>query len=385
MVVPSWSFWPLIGVDSYSAKFLLEEYFRDKTTAMWERIQRRYTRLFFILGGVVVVIDQVGRIETVAELYKAVKTWLSSESNVHLTWPPHILLAVGVFFIVLGLISFVWPKDEAEHIADARLSFEKPGLPNTKTQQDIAPHIDLILDLPKSYATGPGTLVRDQKIRVVNTSDTVAYDVSIQSKESDRYKAEFETIARLEKGDPAYAVMDLRAKPSGTCYSQFEALLKFELEDSSDDDNFNVRVPLIVRFHDDKKKFLYETTHEVVYNGFWCDAHIRLIQGTKSVETNPPLPDTSALVNTGPGPKKLLVKRIMRGTEKLIAWEIVRENLPKCYFVEFSLRDLEPDACISADFKVANERWHEWYKQWKQQPGGFGGASGDGLDGSLPW
>ena len=68
-----------------------------------------------------------------------------------------------------------------------------------------------------------------------------------------------------------------------------------------------------------------------------------------------------------------------------MAWEIVREGFPTGYFVEFAIRKLEPQSYATADYRVANEKWHEWYKQWKQQPGGFGGASGDGLDGTLPW
>jgi hypothetical protein len=107
---------------------------------------------------------------------------------------------------------------------------------------------------------------------------------------------------------------------------------------------------------------------------------------TKStIDVAPPLPDTAGLINTGPGPNKQLIRRIMRGTEKLMAWEIIREGLPNVFFVEFTVRNLEPDSCVSADYKVASAQWHEWYKLWKQQPGGFGGASGDGLDGTLPW
>jgi hypothetical protein len=108
--------------------------------------------------------------------------------------------------------------------------------------------------------------------------------------------------------------------------------------------------------------------------------------GKKStIDMTPTLPDAARLINTGPGPNKRLIKRIMRGTEKLMAWEIIREELPKVFFVEFTVRNLEPDSCVTADYKVANSQWHQWYKLWNQQSGGFGGASGDGLDGTLPW
>jgi hypothetical protein len=363
---------------------------------MWERLKR--SRLFFIASGIVFIVDGIGRIETVAELYKSAKSWLASRSDIHLAWPPHTLVAVGVFFLVLGLISFIWPKRlvlgllsfilpkyELKDTPNPSPPLDKPAPQRTDTHQASVPHVDLIFELPKNHDTSPGWLVRDEEIKVVNTSNVVAYDVSIQPKESHLYKAEFKTIARLEKDHPAYVEMDLRAKPSGTFYRQFEALLKFELENSSEDDSFNVRVPMIVQFYDDKKKVLYQTTHEVIYNTFWLDAQTHLVEGTTPIKTAPPLPDTAALVNTGPGPNKLLVKRIMRGTEKLMAWEIVRDGFPNAFFVEFSIRNLEPKSCVTSDHRVANGEWHEWYKEWKQQPGGFGGASGDGLDGTLPW
>jgi hypothetical protein len=262
-----------------------------------------------------------------------------------------------------------------------------------KRQVDAAPHVDLIFELPKDAGGGPGWRVRDQLIEVVNTSDTIAYDVAIQPKETPLYTAEFEAIPRLEKGRPAYAVMQLRVKATGVYYSQFEALLRFEYENSPDEENFNVRVPVAVQFYDAKKEILYQTTHEVVYDGFWHEANVHLVKGTVPIKLPfshaakpaPPLPDVASLVNTGPSANKHLIKRIMRGTDKLMAWEVIRAGFPKSYFVEFTLRGVEPKAYITADYKEANEYWHECYKMWKQQPGAFGGSSGDGLDGTLPW
>lgn len=83
---------------------------------MWERLRHRHARLFFIVGGTFFIIDQLGRIQTVAALYDAGKVWLSLRTDIHLnwplthlTWPPHTLLGVGVFFVFLGLVSFFSP------------------------------------------------------------------------------------------------------------------------------------------------------------------------------------------------------------------------------------------------------------------------------------
>ena len=218
-----------------------------KTIAMWERLKRRYTRLFFVVGGVFFIIDQIGRIQTIEDLYAMGKTWFSSRSNIHINWPPHTLLGIGVFFVLLGAVSFFLP---------------------------------------------------DRK-QSTNPFQTVGEDTLTSA--------------------PQQAEL---AAPSGT---------------------------------------------------------------KSAIDMNPPLPDAAGLINTGPGPNKLLIKRIMRGTEKPMAWEIIREKLPNVFFVEFSIRNLEPNSCVTADYKVANAQWHEWYKLWKKQPGGFGGAFGEGLDGTLPW
>jgi hypothetical protein len=286
------------------------------------------------------------------------------------------------------------PADVLARMADVNLADIKlyDGA-ELKRQVDAAPHVDLIFELPKDTGGGPGWRVRDEQIEVVNTSDTIAYDVAIQPKETALYRAEFEIIPRLEKGRPAYAVMKLCAKATGVYYSEFEALLRFEWENLSNEENFTVRVPVAVQFYDAKKEILYQTTHQVVYDGFWHEANVHLVQGTVPIKLPfshaakpaPPLPDVAGLLNTGPSASKPLIKRIMRGTEKLMAWEVIRAGFPKCYFVEFTMRGMELKAYITTDYKEANERWHEWYKVWKQQPGGFGGSSGDGLDGTLPW
>lgn len=229
--------------------------------------------------------------------------------------------------------------------------------------------------------------MRDVQLKVVNTSDTVAYDVEIQPRETRLYKATFETIARLEKGHPAYAVMDLRAKPSGAYYKDFEALLRFESENSSEDDDFKVRVPMSVRFYDSRKTILYETSHEVAYDVFWNEAHTHLVQGTIPIKTTPPCAGAAFTTTAPQRVNKVLVKHIMRGTEQqLMAWEITGQGFDGTrYLIGWTLPNQKPTFCETPDYKQANAQWHEWFKQWEKQPGGFGGAFGTGLDGKPPW
>jgi hypothetical protein len=143
-----------------------------------------------------------------------------------------------------------------------------------------APHIDLIFELPKVFEATP--IIRDTQISVVNTRDSIAYDVKIEDKESSLYKATFEVIARVEKGHPKLVVMDLRRKPNGTYHRDFEALLKLEFEELQSIDEFTVRVPLTVRFYDSQRN-LFQTRHEVVYQTYLDEASTHLIEGTRLV------------------------------------------------------------------------------------------------------
>lgn len=249
-----------------------------------------------------------------------------------------------------------------------------------KRRIDKAPHIDLVFDLPKNQS--PSRRYRDEPLKVVNTSDTVAYDVTIQPMQSPRYRATFEPISRLEKGQPVYAKLDLRAQPEGTYYSVFEALLLFEREQQNiENADFKVRVPMYVRFYDSTKEICYQTSHEVIYDAFWQDAHIRLVQGTTPIT----MPWQRAPAAASQQDQGKLVRYIAYGTSQYLrAYEVTIEGSVK-YRVERKLPRKEPESLVTTDRDQANIRWHHWYQEWEKQPGSFGGSSGTGLDGKLPW
>jgi|GEM_PF-6939864 hypothetical protein len=92
---------------------------------MLERFKRRHAGLFFILGGFFLIIDTIGRIQTVEALYQAGKSWLTSKTDIHLNWPlahlawPHYtVFGIGVFFVLLGLVSFFWPSRTPKLVID---------------------------------------------------------------------------------------------------------------------------------------------------------------------------------------------------------------------------------------------------------------------------
>jgi hypothetical protein len=150
-----------------------------------------------------------------------------------------------------------------------------------RNRLDTAPHIDLIFNLPRTNK--PVSVLRSEEMKVVNTKISYAYNVQIQPMESDKYKATFKAIPRLGKDQEVYAEMDLRIKPGGTYFKYFEKLLKLESDQPSEEQEFEVKVPLVVRFRDSKNDLLYETKHEAVYNIFSREAYIRLVEGTTIV------------------------------------------------------------------------------------------------------
>jgi hypothetical protein len=110
------------------------------------------------------------------------------------------------------------------------------------------------------------------------------------------------------------------------------------------------------------------------------------IDSTPVVRTIPP-PEPITTTSTPDGVHKTLKKYIFRGTQQqLMASEITRDGFAGTRFlVEFIVVGQQPKSMSTANRDGANIQWHKWYQQWKQEPGGFGGTFGTGLDGTLPW
>lgn len=89
---------------------------------------------------------------------------------------------------------------------------------------------------------------------------------------------------------------------------------------------------------------------------------------------------------TSDGVSKIAIKYIMRGHDQLLAYEVTRAGFPgKRFLVVRNRPNQNPQSFETADSANANARWQVWFQEWRQQPGGFGGASGTGLDGKPPW
>jgi len=217
-------------------------------------------------------------------------TILAGLSSVALFLLTHPVRSVVIFavLIVTALIFAAYLETRPEAVGISQKNWDAIDWIQTNVKvysgeelkriSENAPHIDLIFDLPQLFDAIP--IIRDTQISVVNTKDSIAYDVKIEDKNSPNYRATFEAITRVEKGHPKWATMDLRQKPGDTYHRDFEILLKLEDEakPSAELTDPTVRVALTVRFYDDQRN-LFQTRHEVVYDTFLNEAHTRLVQG----------------------------------------------------------------------------------------------------------
>jgi hypothetical protein len=101
----------------------------------------------------------------------------------------------------------------------------------------------------------------------------------------------------------------------------------------------------------------------------------------------PPAPPPTTLpATTVDGVSKVCVMNIMFGANRLLAYEVTSKGIPGTRFlVERHLPNQQPKYRLTPNREEANAQWHKWYQEWKAQPGAFGGASGTGLNGRLPW
>lgn len=91
-------------------------------------------------------------------------------------------------------------------------------------------------------------------------------------------------------------------------------------------------------------------------------------------------------LHSSDGMHKELLKYIMRGEERLIAYRTTREGLTGVsYLVEWQRPGQTPKSVQTPHRAQANDQWLTWYREWKNQPGGFGGSFGSGLDGAPPF
>jgi hypothetical protein len=118
----------------------------------------------------------------------------------------------------------------------------------------------------------------------------------------------------------------------------------------------------------------------------WCRKQVlRFKPDPTPVELNlPPAPPPTELPADGVTKKPVMY--IMFGPNRLLAYETTRQGFPGTrLLVERHLPNEQPKYCDTPNRDEANAQWRKWYEEWKAKPGGFGGASGTGLNGKPPW
>ncbi|SRR6266404_209730 len=74
----------------------------------FEKFKNRHPYLGYVIGGLLIVVDNIGRMQVVRDVWAEIKMMF-----IHPAWPSHLLTWVGASFILLGLISRFWPKPTA--------------------------------------------------------------------------------------------------------------------------------------------------------------------------------------------------------------------------------------------------------------------------------
>jgi hypothetical protein len=100
--------------------------------------------------------------------------------------------------------------------------------------------------------------------------------------------------------------------------------------------------------------------------------------------TAPPVLPAAFPLNGEDGTHREIVRFIMCGGDQLLAYKTTREGLSGTRFLVVRVRpNGEPQSLETQDRDGANAKWNELYQEWKKR--GFGGASGNGLDGAAPF
>ena len=73
------------------------------------RLKKRHPYLAFVIGGGIILLDNVGRAQIIKDLYANVRTYWGT---IHAMWPSHALTWAGAAFIAYGLISLFLPEKD---------------------------------------------------------------------------------------------------------------------------------------------------------------------------------------------------------------------------------------------------------------------------------
>lgn len=86
-------------------------------------------RVGYIVGGVLIALDNIGRIQVIKGLWAELKiVW----ATVHLAWPSHLLTWIGVGFVLFGIVSSFWPNR-----AENAPLVEQPAVISASNEADL--------------------------------------------------------------------------------------------------------------------------------------------------------------------------------------------------------------------------------------------------------
>jgi hypothetical protein len=110
-----------------------------------EGFKKRHPYLWFVVGGVAVVLDNIARVQVIKDMYAKVASVFSGAVGFRIPWPSHLLTWIGACFILFGLVSLFWPRKKLE-----TKQIEAASKPDIQSRF-VYPHNEAVLEL-----TNPG-------------------------------------------------------------------------------------------------------------------------------------------------------------------------------------------------------------------------------------
>lgn len=72
-------------------------------------LRKRYRFLWIVSGGVLLLLDSIGRFQTAASVYRWFVDVRPGLGELHLHAPAHVLAWLGILLVGIGVVSLLWP------------------------------------------------------------------------------------------------------------------------------------------------------------------------------------------------------------------------------------------------------------------------------------
>jgi hypothetical protein len=114
------------------------------------RLKKRHPFLFLVIGGVLILVDNIGRAQVIKDIWSEIKiTWTAA----HLAWPNHLLTWIGFAIVAIGLLALLWPGTRSGTSVTSEALTSSP--PNPTPPNPAPPTDEPLKSSPARVMLGP--------------------------------------------------------------------------------------------------------------------------------------------------------------------------------------------------------------------------------------